>query len=803
MKYILSLFRLFPILLLLFSATSANGQEFTVKGMIVNNKKTPLEFIKIKLFKNDTLIVNTTSTDSLGIFSLAANAGKYILIGEQFKRELLRKEIILSGNSDLGMLIVKEALQLEGVTITGRKKLIERKVDRLIFNIENSVNVSGGNALDALKITPRIKVQNDQISMIGKNGMTVMINGRILKLSGNDLSNFLKTLNAEDLKRIEVITTPPAKYSAEGNSGIINIITKNSKKEEWNISLRSVYQQASYATGNYGASFNIQTGKFDINSNISYSNGSNAPDATSLISYPSTIWDIQNRKRNYSDNLSGRFGVTYKLNDKIKTGFNINHINNKPLTKEKENTFIYNRSTGSLDSLISTKGRNEYEKKLTSLNYHIIYDIDTLGKKISADVDFFDFENSTNRRFSTQSFFSNNTPKPDGNIQVRNYGVQDIQNYSINLDMEYPTKFINLNYGGKISKIKTNNLFEYYNIENNMEVPDVSQSNVFEYKEDIQAMYLSGQKKINDKWEAKLGLRYEWTQTKGFSKTANQINNNRYQKLFPTFYISYIPNKNHSFNLNYGRRIQRPSYNFLNPFRYVSNPYVYSEGNPFLQPSFTDNIELIYSYKDNLITNFYFSYIDDDFEQVTFLDPVTNIQQIVPKNFIINKTIGLNQTIVFKPTKWWNVNFSADIYYSSTDSKIPQTLQFLSGVNGEFNISNDFVLNGSKTILANINYNYTTKGVDNLDYNSSANQLNASIKWLILNKKMIVNLSVNDIFSSNRFRYTTFSNNVKNSFRNYYDERFLRLGVVYNFGKKIKDSGSMQVKNKEEQDRTN
>src|SRR5690606_33475099 len=149
----------------------------------------------------------------------------------------------------------------------------------------------------------------------------------------------------------------------------------------------------------------------------------------------------------------------------------------------------------------------------------------------------------------------------------------------------------------------------------------------------------------------------------------------------------------HSFSLNYNRRINRPNYNFLNPFRWIASPYSYSEGNPYLQPSFSNNVEFEYIFKDNFISSLYFSHTDDDFEQVTFLDSINNIQQIIPKNFIVNKTVGLNQTIIFKPKHWWYVNFSADIYYSSTDSKITQTLQFLSGWNGEFNLNNDFILN--------------------------------------------------------------------------------------------------------------
>ncbi|TYT29445.1 TonB-dependent receptor [Elizabethkingia anophelis] len=340
------------------------GQQYILKGKVINQTKQPIEFIQISLLNNGQQVVGQTVTDGLGFFSLSADAGRYLINGDLFKIELFRKEIILKQDTDIGVIQISDAVQLEGVTLSGKKKLIEKKIDRLIFNVENSTSITGGNALDALRITPRLKVQNDQISMIGKNGMMVMVNDRLLSLSGEDLANFLKTLNAEDLKRIEVITNPPAKYVAAGNSGIINIVTKSSKKEAWNASLRSTYQQASYATGNIGGSFNLQKNKFDLTSNISYSNGSNAPDAGSTIFYPNAIWDIQNKRRSYSDNLSARFGLTYKLNDKIKTGFSINHLRSNPLSKEKERTDIYNSGEPrQIDSIITTKGRNEYEKK--------------------------------------------------------------------------------------------------------------------------------------------------------------------------------------------------------------------------------------------------------------------------------------------------------------------------------------------------------------------------------------------------------------------------------------------------------
>ncbi|MGX1025262.1 TonB-dependent receptor domain-containing protein [Psychroflexus sp. MBR-150] len=791
------------LLLILLILPIIGLSQNTITGKIVGQTNEPIEYAEVVLQTLDLIAIKSELTNEEGVFTFKDIAkGTYKLNIQYFSQNIFSKIIKLEGNLDLETIITNAGLNLSEVVITGKKPLIERKVDRLVFNIENSVAATGGNGLDALKLAPRIKVQNDEISMIGKGSVAVLINDRIVQMSSADLATYLKSLNAEDIKSIEVISNPPAKYSAEGNSGLVNIVLKKAKNDAWNASLRSIYQQATYAKGNAGGSFNMQKGKFQINTAVSYTNGSNAPQETNKIYYPNLTWDEVNNRRDFTNALSTRLGLEYKINDKLSTGFTYNYITSKPLIKEIDKTTLTNSSNSVLDSLISTLGRNEYDKKLNSLNYHVIYDIDTIGRKLSLDVDYFNYKNKTNRIFSTQSFFPNNQSIPNSLEEARNFGNQDITNYSINLDMEHPTNWATYNYGARVSFTETDNLFNYFDIIDDEEILNPNFSNQFKYQENTQALYFSAQKSFSDKWEAKVGLRYEFTQTEGFSQTLNQTNTNDYSKLFPTAYVAFTPNDNHSFSLNYGRRIARPNFGYLNPFRFVNNPYSYSEGNPFLQPAFTDNIEFEYAFKDNLITNIYYSYTDDDFEQVTIIDANTNVQQVIPLNFIVNKMFGITQTFIFKPAKWWDVNASADVYYSDTKSKIPVTLQFLSGWSGEFNISNDFTLNTNKTFLGNLNYNYTTEGIDNLDYNSNANQLDIALKWLLLDKSLIISLYANDILSSNRFTYTTFSNGIENSFRNYYDERFFRIGVIYNFGKKF-NLNNRENKNQDEYNRTN
>jgi hypothetical protein len=255
--------KLFPLCLFLIANLSFS--QIKLSGKIVD-KTMPVSFAEITLYK-DSIPFETTLTDENGDFIMNINQGQYYLECRFFGNILFKKEFLLKQDKDLGIIQVENVDQLSEVIVTSKKRLIERRVDRLIFNVQNSVAVTGGNALDALKITPRIRVQNDQISMIGKGNMVVTLNDRIVRLSGEDLANFLKTFNAEDVKRIEVISNPPAKYSAEGNSGVINIVTKPTRSDSWNIRLRSIYQQATYPTGNYGAGINFRKGKFEITSN--------------------------------------------------------------------------------------------------------------------------------------------------------------------------------------------------------------------------------------------------------------------------------------------------------------------------------------------------------------------------------------------------------------------------------------------------------------------------------------------------------------------------------------------------------
>lgn len=761
--------------------------QHSIIGKIVNEQNLPLEYSEITLQTLDSTLKKAELSNENGEFILTEiPKGNYSLEISHFSQTVYSTLLEVNSNLNLKTIVAFKNISLNEIVIQNRRPLIERKVDRIVFNVENSTSTTGGNVFDALKLTPRIKIQNDEISMIGKGNLLVMIDDRLVKFSGEDLAIYLKSLSSDDLKSIEVIANPPAKYSAEGNSGLINIVTKKAKKDAWNGSVKTTYQQATYNKEYFSGTYNLQKGKFQVNSALNYSNGSAAAQEKAGLDYPNLLWREESNRRDFSDGYSGRIGVEYKISEKLSTGATYSFSKRDLTLKEIDKTDLYSVSTNALDSLIFTKARDMRNTKMNSVNYHLIYEIDTISRKLSMDFDSFNFNNNSSREFDSRSYFWNFQAISGDNEKGRSSGIQNVQNYSINLDMEHPTKWVNLNYGGKMYFTETNNNSDYYSIENDAEILDNTVSNEFYYKENTQAAYFSGTKKISEKWESKVGLRYEFTQTTGFSKTQNQINKKEYSKLFPTLYLSYTPNDDHSFNLDYSKRIGRPNYNNLNPFRIVSNQYSYTEGNPFLQPSFSQNLELGYSYKDKLISSLSYYKQTDGFMQVILVNTETPIQQIIPLNILETNSLTFTSTYTFNPIRWWNLSSTINLYYTDSKSNIPGTLEDIYGLDGNVAFLSDLTLNKSKTLTAGLFYSYQTKGISQLDRNSEATLVNLSMKYLMLDKKLVLAISGSDIFGSERYTFTSYSHGIKNAYSYYYDQRYLLVSVLYNFGKSFK-----------------
>jgi hypothetical protein len=697
---------------------------------------------------------------------------------------------------------VQDSLQVEKqikeVTVVGQKKLIERKVDRLVFNVENSISAAGGDALDALKVTPGLRVQNNQITMIGKSGMSVMIDDRILQLSGDDLINYLKSIPSDNIKSIEVITTPPAKYDAEGNSGIVNIVLKKAKQDSWNLTAQESYRQGKYAVNNGGLLFNFNKNKLTLTSEINYSFGKQHYVNKGEYFYPDEYWNDGNNLVDKNEYFSGRLGMDYKINSKLTIGglYNFSH------SKNDSHDMGITKILGNSDfDLIETPATRNGKSNFQTANLHGIYEIDTIGKKLSIDFTYLNYKKDDDSSFETSYLFKNQLID---RLKANNLGEQNINNYSFIADMEHPLKSVKLNYGGKFSFSKTDNNISYFDLNSAIPVLDPNNSDCFIYKERNEALYFSASKNFGEKFKAKAGLRMEATQIEGTSLTTNEVNKRNYTKLFPTVYLNYNISENNSLSINYGRRIQKPGFYLLNPFRWYSNPLSYSTGDPNLQPSFTHNLELSFTHKD-ISTTLYYSKEQDDFEQIMVLNENDRTQIISPYNCLNSNILGLKSNYTFSKLKWWESVNEFNINYAEFKAILPFiTNRDNIGWNFYFSTDNTFYFDNKKYFAFNASWWYVSKGTDQMDLGTSCNGLDIAFKMLFLEKDLAITLRGRDIFGGNWQTWTSYTNGIKQTYLNYgdYNQNF-SISVSYKIGNKNIRTQNHDTGTTEEQSRIN
>ena len=780
--------------------TSVFAQQ-NFKGTLQFTDQKPVALVDLIILQNDQ-IIQEVSTDENGQFTVLVERGKYTIRIEENGETLHTQEINFGQNSDLGLIIIpnKENVTLKESVVTGQKKLVEKQVDRIVFNASMAEGARGGDVLDLLKLTPRVKVENDVVSIIGKSNLRVMVDDHLLEMSGDQLTNYLKTLRADDIEKIEVITNPPAKYQASGNSGILNIVLKSGKNNSWNGSLTSSLQHYNKLYFNNSASFNYRKDKWTFTSNIYGGFGKHRQNGRSDIYFTNKneLWTELETNQGKFNNLGGKIGLDYKFSEKLSTGFSADIYNGN-----RKNYGTTNTPRSSIDKnellsyILNDRTGTEGSTKYNTFNYHVIYKMDTIGKKLTVDFDWVNFKNN-NTNVSSNRFFDAKNHIIDSLYQGnKSISAQKANNYSLNVDMEHPIKDWKLNYGGRYSWTKNNSDNQFYNTSTGELIYDANQSNGFYYNENIFALYGSVEKELSKKWSAKLGFRYENTDAKGYSPQANQHDVYKYDGFFPTAYVMYKAAENHTISLNFGKRIDRPFMGQLNPFRTIYSPYSFSQGNPNLKPSYSYNYELEYAYKDLAITSLYYRKSNGEINQVIVVDPANTTQNWMPYNYINSESYGISENLNFKVFNWWKVNGSVDLFYRKSKGIIPEFNYSLDGFNGKFRLTNNLDLNKSKTLLFNHTTEFSTKGNNGLSESRASWGTDFGLRALFFDKKLQISFNINNAFKDRAWQDTSYSNNIKTVYTGQ-SLRYYRVGITYNFGKTftIEQSKSSSEKNR-------
>ncbi len=776
------------IVLLFAVASSAFFSAQSIEGTITDKSHQPSADTEILLTKENLKF--SSITDEKGKFKIQLKEdGKYVLQIIKDGITTNTENITIKGDLFKNIEIKEETTlteqKIEGVTMTAKKKLFERKVDRLVFNVENSVASQGIDAVEALAKTPMVRATDDAISIAGKSNVAIMVNDRLLNLSGQEMINYLKTLRSDDIAKIEVITTPPAKYEAEGKSGLINIVLKKNTSLGWNGSLQtsgSYYWNRPAVSTRSGASFNYQGKKLSITTNLSLGDNFWEQKSYNYLTGKgnSDYWNTDSKSSNNYRYKGGNVKGEYKINDKNLVGVNYNYSYSNPIEQAKNLT---QRQNDNIQQNFYSDSDNRNIRKVHNATAFYDVKLDTLGSKLSLSANLMlNDANAKNLYNTITDITTSSFVNPISQYKI----------YSGQADLEKNFAKIKTESGVKFTSIKNDSYFNFFDIENGQNIRNTARSNDFFYNEQNYAAYASTSFKINDKWDAKAGLRYEYTNLEGISVNDNITTNIKYGKFFPTAYLSYKANDNNTFSVNYSRRISRPYFGNLNPFKYIISEFEYSTGNPYLLPTFSDNLEFGYVLKNNFNITAYYNYNKDNSDRIQIVDGLQKYS--IVKNFYNEDQAGINISYNYNKLKWLESNIFVNGFYAKSKSYDPQAVAAPAGYGANFNLDNNFFLNKEKTftLMLGLWSNIPNRSGNTYFYGNFSAY--SGVKLNLMQKNLMINLYVNDLLNTNREKGTEYYPNYDVEYYGKGITRNVYLSVTYKFGNNNIKGATKQVK---------
>jgi outer membrane receptor protein involved in Fe transport len=661
--------KILSFLLCSFSLHLAIAQDsLSVKGTVRDAEK-PLVAVTVSLLRSaDSSLVKLALTNQDGHYEFNGVAiGSYRVMttfvgyGNQYSASF-----DLRSSMQLPLLTMEpQAQSLTGVTVQAKRPMVEARLDKMIVNVDASPSNAANNVLELLEKSPGVSVDRDgNISLKGKQGVTVLMDGKQTYLSGQDLANLLKSMSASQLDQIEIMTQPSAKYDAAGNSGIINLRTKKNKTMGMNGSVSVSYIQGNYPKSPNSFSFNFRKGKVNFFSNGGYTFWQSNSEQRLTRKFHNTavtsVFDQQGKQKNTSNNFNLRLGMDYSMNAKTTLGFTVNGISNSNKGINSSDGKFFNDGSSVVDSSIYAVNDQRNTFKNISANVNFRRQLNANGRELTADLDYIHYSSELNQYTDNQVRYPSS---PVSQYLLRAILPTDIDIYTGKVDYVHPLgKDAKFETGVKTSLVKTDNNapYETWDPAQNKWVDDVRKDH-FAYDEQISAVYVNFSKQIK-KWGFQTGLRGEHTHSKGKQVLINKSISRDYFQLFPTAYISYSMNDKNQFGLNYGRRIERPDYQDMNPFQQFLDLYTYNQGNPYLTPQFTNNIELSHIFAGKLSTTLNYTYTTDIINDILKQNDDTKVTFQTKENVASSRNIGIAISYNAPLTKWWTVSLYANGY---------------------------------------------------------------------------------------------------------------------------------------------
>jgi iron complex outermembrane recepter protein len=786
MKHVLS------IIVIVLTAATTFSQTGSINVRISNDQKTPLENVTVELLRNkDSALVKAAITDASGktVFE-EMRYGVYRVKASMVNHAVYYSETLtLSAETPLlkldNVVLQQTSKEIQGVTVEAKKPFVQRLTDRLVVNVENSIVSVGSSAMDVLERSPGVRVgQNDAISLAGKGGVIIMINGKPVPMTGEELGNYLRSLPASIIERIDLITNPPARYDAAGNAGIIDIRMKKDQRLGANGTLTGSYGQGHYPKINSGATFNYRSKKLNIFGSANYGYALHFNDLRTHRDFFQNnlftgAYEQRNMIKRQTNSSIARLGADYFVNKKTIIGFIVTgskyltdrSSNNTSLVADQDNKHVSSFLTGA-------KGDENFKNFVT--NFNLKHTFDSAGRELTADFDVAGYYRDWASHFSTGYYDAT------GMLSQPLYLVRNDQDgftgiKTLKLDYVNPLrKGGKWEAGIKTSFVRSENDVLFFDRTSGIEQLDSSQSNSFNYKENINAAYVNISKEFK-KLSVQLGLRAEQTNIMTYQVFDNVRMDSSYLELFPSVFVHYKLTENNTIGLSMSRRIDRPGYGQLNPFRIFVDPSFYASGDPKLKPAFTWSYELSYTRKQLNIT---LAYSHTNNPITTVLMPSETQSRVTiqtPINLGSFDYYGVNFNAPLIIAKWWNVINNGNIYIRHNKGYIAQTVIDKTTLNAQFSTNHSFT--AGKGWGGEVNFTFDTGNNTVVMKDQFYWILGAGIQKSLWHKKGTLRLNVTDILYKQWPRFTGRYTNYHEFLTAQRDTRVVNLGLNYRFGK--------------------
>ena len=758
----------------------SQSQSFTISGNIVDASNVPIAYSNILLLRtqDSTMVSGTTSDDNGKFFFNNIAPNTYILKSSFIGYIDNYQSITITQDTQIPSLVLEESVEaLSEIELVYKKPTLKREVDRLVFNVEKTA-LSEGNLMEVLRNTPSVIVMDEAITVKGTTP-TVYINDRKVHISSSEIVELLQGTSASNIKSVEVITNPPARYDAE--SGVVlNIVMAKNVISGYNGSVFSSVTQGVFPKTNYGMTNYFKGKKISFFANYSYNRRKiDRVDTETIDFLNNQFWNTNLDRNTWSETHNANINFDWDINKNNTLGVSANTQflpYFKKITKSK--TEVLPNNPNDIADFFSNNVSKDIKQNMGfNLDFTHRYNNNA---KLSLNTHYTNYAYRRNQNVSTDYFLGNGAFDTNNTFKTRS--DQDTEIFTTQVDYSLPiSETSNFEMGAKFSDVTSNSAIIHFNILNNLPVQDPNKTDAFDYNEKVFAGYVSFDKNW-EKWSLSTGLRVEQTNIEAISESVVGNNNQDYLEWFPTANLGFQASEKLNIYTNYKRSLQRPDYSYLNPFRYYLNDNNFVTGNPKLQPIFTDQYKLGVSINDMFVIETYYKKYKNNIFELPIQDNINNTLAYTSVNINYTEEIGLDIEAYLDVTDKWSMYIGSSFYnYKDNATLFNESISKARWSNYTI-FSNDFSFLKDNSLVANFVLTYIHKNVQGLQVINSRLASDLSIRKNIFKGKGSISLLISDLFNEQDFYWVTkFANQNSTNYVNL-DNRYIRLGFRYKFG---------------------